>query len=114
MTRNGNGPAGPEGSTMTDASDTIVSRSRLFERGGTSRAALMGGVSVMAMVIGGLPQVAKAQTVLSGSSYSLPTQTGTGSCTSFIRACLRCGSLKLSEFAILVVPNSNNVGTIAM
>ena len=81
MTRNGNGPAGPEGSTMTDASDTIVSRSRLFERGGTSRAALMGGVSVMAMVIGGLPQVAKAQTVLSGSSYSLPTQTGTGSST---------------------------------
>ena len=81
MTRNGNGPAGPEGTTMTDACDTIVSRSRLIERGGTTRAALMGGVSVMAMVIGGLPQVAKAQTVLSGSSYSLPTQTGTGSST---------------------------------
>lgn len=75
MTRNGNGPGGPEGTTMTDASDTIVSRSRLIERGGTTRAALMGGVSVMAMVIGGLPQVARAQFVVSTSVSAFPTQT---------------------------------------
>ena len=46
-----------------------------------SRAALLGSASVMAMVIGGLPQVARAQSVIAGPSGAFPTQTGTGSST---------------------------------
>ena len=80
MTRNGNGPAGPEGTTMTDASDTIVSRSRLIERGGTTRAALMGGVALAALAVCGAraPVRAGNTAVVINSTPSGSTYTNSG------------------------------------
>jgi len=80
MTRNGNGPAGPEGTTMTDACDTIVSRSRLIERGGTTRAALMGGVALAALAVCGAraPVRAGNTAVVINSTPSGSTYTNSG------------------------------------